>query len=133
MMKVNLDTESAQIPKMGMSRLMAHCNDLIVSLHWEGSPGPFEQKRPSHCKFALRGDVVTASTRVTWDTVSKRVRLQVVVERHDDERHVVRLHEVAHDVVLHACEESTPLRNRRGSLTRLIDSCGRVDGVVAVS
>ena len=52
--KFNDDAESAQMPKMGMSCEMAHCRDLIVSLHWEGSPGPFEQKRPSHFKLALR-------------------------------------------------------------------------------
>ena len=44
------------MPKMGMSWEMAHCRDLIVSLHCDGSPGPFEQKRPSHFKLALRGD-----------------------------------------------------------------------------
>ena len=73
-----------QMPKMGMSWEMAHFSDLIVSLHWEGSPGPFEQKRPSHFKLALRGDAVTASrSRVTWDAASKRVLLEVVVDRHD--------------------------------------------------
>ena len=74
-----------QMPKMGMFWLMAHCKDLIVSLHCEGSPGPLLQKRPSHFKLALRGDAVTASrSRVTWDAASKRVLLEVVVERHDN-------------------------------------------------
>ena len=43
-----------QMPKMGMSWEMAHCRDLIVSLHCDGSPGPLLQKRPSHLRFALR-------------------------------------------------------------------------------
>ena len=43
-----------QMPKMGMSCEMAHCSDLIVSLHCDGSPGPLLQKRPSHLRFALR-------------------------------------------------------------------------------
>ena len=51
--KFNDDAESAQMPKMGMSCEMAHCSDLIVSLHCDGSPGPLEQKRPSHLRLAL--------------------------------------------------------------------------------
>ena len=43
-----------QMPKIGMFWEIAHFSDLIVSLHWEGSPGPLEQKRPSHLRFALR-------------------------------------------------------------------------------
>ena len=42
-----------QIPKIGMSLEMAHCRDLIVSLHCDGSPGPLLQKRPSHLRLAL--------------------------------------------------------------------------------
>ena len=41
---------------MGTSFEIAHFSDLIVSLHWEGSPGPLLQKRPSHFRLALRVD-----------------------------------------------------------------------------
>ena len=51
--KFNFDAESAQMPKMGMSWEMAHCRDLMVSLHCDGSPGPLLQKRPSHLRLAL--------------------------------------------------------------------------------
>ena len=55
-------------------------------------------------------ETVTAST--TWDAVSKRVRLQIIIEGHHNKRHVVRLDEVAHDVVLHACVAAPWSRDR---------------------
>ena len=54
----------------------------------------------------------TTATRVTWDAASQRVRLQIVVEGHHDQRHVVRLHKIAHDVVLHACVAAPWSRDR---------------------
>ncbi len=128
-LKVNLDTESAQMPKMGMSWEMAHFRLLIVSLHCDGSPGPLLQKRPSHFKLALRGIEQIASTASepygcslaatstpstrprrlpetcegTAGRGKPRVRLQIIIEGHHNQSDVVRLDEVSDNIVLHAC------------------------------